>query len=48
MENSQEISASSEELSATVEELSSKAITIDEAVNNIADGMQESSAHQRK
>lgn len=44
MENSQEISASSEELSATAEELSSKAISINEAINNIAGGMQESSA----
>ena len=44
MENSQDISASSEELSATAEELSSKAVSIDKAVNNIANGMQESSA----
>lgn len=44
MENSQDISASSEELSATVQELSSKAITIDQAVNNIVSGIQESSA----
>ena len=44
MENSQDMSAASEELSAMVQEVSSKAITIDEAVNNIAGGMQESSA----
>ncbi|MBN1049898.1 methyl-accepting chemotaxis protein [Clostridium botulinum] len=44
MENSQDISASSEELSATVQELSSKAIIIDQAVNNIVSGIQESSA----
>ena len=44
MENSQDISAYSEELSATAEERSSKAMSIDEAVNNIASGMQESSA----
>lgn len=40
---SQDIGASSEELSATVEELASKAISIDEAVNNITNNMQESS-----
>ncbi|WP_238918512.1 methyl-accepting chemotaxis protein [Clostridium sp. YIM B02555] len=44
MENSQDLSAASEELSATVEEISSKAITIDQAVNNIVTAMQESSA----
>ena len=44
MENSQEISASSQELYATAEELSSKAISINESINNIAGGMQESSA----
>lgn len=44
IENSQDISAASEELSATAEELASKAVSIDEAVNDIANGMQESSA----
>lgn len=43
-EKSQDIGAYSEELSATVEELASKAISIDEAVNNIANNMQESSS----
>ena len=38
------MSASSEELSATVEEISSKAISVDEAINNIARNMQEASA----
>ena len=44
IENSQNMSASSEVLSATVEELTSKAMSIDEAVNSIANNMQEASA----
>jgi methyl-accepting chemotaxis protein len=44
IENSQDLSASSEELSATVQELSSKVIIIDEAIDTIAGGMQESSS----
>lgn len=48
MENSQDISASSEELSATVQELSSKAVIIDESVQNITFGIQESSAESEE
>ncbi|AGX42869.1 methyl-accepting chemotaxis protein [Clostridium saccharobutylicum] len=44
MGNSQDIGASSEELSATVEELSSKVDVIDQSVNSIVDGMQNSNA----
>ncbi|OOM11785.1 methyl-accepting chemotaxis protein [Clostridium saccharobutylicum] len=44
IENAQNMSNSSDELSATVEELSSKSISINEAVNHIANNMQESSA----
>ena len=44
IENSQNMSASSEELSATVQELTSKAMSIDEAVNSIANNMQEACA----
>ena len=43
-QNSEEISASSEELSATVEELSSKAVDIENSVNMIAQGVQDTSA----
>ena len=44
MENSENISASAEELSATVEELAAKTVNVNEAVNAIAGGMQESGA----
>jgi len=44
LENSQNMSASSEELSATVQELTSKAISVDEAINNISINMQEASS----
>nr|WP_081098815.1 methyl-accepting chemotaxis protein [Clostridium beijerinckii] len=44
IENSKSMNTSSEELSATVEELSSKALGVDEIVNNIANHMQETSA----
>lgn len=43
-ENSGNMGASSEELSATVEELLSKVVIIDEAVNNIVSGIQDSGA----
>ena len=44
MGSAQNLSASAEELSATVEELTSKAISIKESVDEIADGVQDSSA----
>ncbi|NFG60759.1 methyl-accepting chemotaxis protein [Clostridium sp. CMCC3677] len=44
MDDSQDISSASEELSATVEELSANAMHINEAVNEIANGMHETSA----
>lgn len=44
IEKSQDISISSEDLSTNAKELASKAVIIDEAVNNIASEMQESSA----
>lgn len=48
MRNSQNINASSEELSLTAEKLSSKVISIDKALNNIVNGMQESSAASKE
>jgi len=44
IENSQNLSVSSKEISKTFEDLYFKAITIDEAVDTIASGMQDSSA----
>jgi methyl-accepting chemotaxis protein len=44
IENSQNLSASSREISKVFEELYFKAITVDEAVNNIASGVQNASA----
>ncbi|NFO04601.1 methyl-accepting chemotaxis protein [Clostridium botulinum] len=48
MDDSQDISSASEELSATVEELSANAMHINEAVNEIANGMYETSATSKE